>query len=360
MMSAHTDLSPSSPDPQPAPFGDSILACLTALSYRSGDFDTYLTAIVRGVSQLLDSDWSIVTICEGVSGQIVASSLELGQGEDSFSVHGTLAAEVVQSGQLLVVEDSRQGSSDHQLPEGYLGYLGIPLKATDGEVIGTLCSFFQEPRTFVESEIEIVELLAERAATAIENFCLYQQQLQFNEQLVQEVTTCSTDLRLSQEKLIERERLAAIGEFTAMIVHEVRNPLTTIEMGLRYAQKVLQVEAAQQRLALALSESDRLKHLLNEILCYAKPQTLECSKLHISQFLENLLLQIQELPEATDRHIIYVKGFPDVAIMADADKLKQVFLNVFRNALEAIAPQDTVSCLMNHDVNSNRVSIRAG
>jgi signal transduction histidine kinase len=357
-MSAHADLSASAPDPKLTPPAYSILAYLIALSYHSSDLSLYLTEIVRGVSQFLQADWTIATLFEGSSGQIVASSLDLRQGENSFSIHGTLAAEVVQSGRLLMVEDGRQGMRYHQLPKGYLGYLGLPLKISSGEVIGTLCSFFREPRSFTESEIEFVEILAERAATAIENFCLYQQQLQFNEQLIQEVTTCSTHLKRSQEKLIERERLAAIGEFTAMIVHEVRNPLTKIEMGLRYAQKALQTEAAQQRLALALSESDRLKHLLNEILCYAKPQVLQRSQLNIREFLDSLLLQIQELPEATERHISYVKCFPDIEIMADADKLKQVFLNILRNALEAIAPQEIVSCWMDQDVNANRVSIK--
>jgi signal transduction histidine kinase len=305
-MSAHADLSPSAPEPKLAPPANSILAYLIALNYHSSDLSLYLTEIVRGVSQFLQADWTIVTLFEGASGQIVASSLDLRQGENGFSIHGTLAAEVVQSRRLLVIEDSRQGMRYHQLPKGYLGYLGLPLKISSGEAIGTLCSFFREPRSFADSEIEFVESLAERAATAIENFCLYQQQLQFNEQLIQEVTTCSMDLKRSQEKLIEREQLAAIGEFTSMIVHEVRNPLTTIEMGLRYAQKVLQTDAAQQRLALALSESDRLKHLLNELLCYAKPQILQYSRLNICQFIDRVLLQIQELPEAAERHIDYV------------------------------------------------------
>ncbi|WP_245940122.1 GAF domain-containing protein [Stenomitos frigidus] len=203
--------------------------------------------------------------------------------------------------------------------------LGVPLRTTSGAVIGTICSFLREPRPFTESEVKIVELFAERAATAIENFWLYQQQLQFNERLSQEVAACSIDLKLSEEKLIERERLAAIGEFTAMIVHEVRNPLTTIQMGLRYAQKVLHSDADQQRLDLALSESYRLNHLLSEILCYAKPQVLKLIRLDISGFINDLIMQIQDLPEAAERRINYVKGSPDIEVMADSDKLRQVF-----------------------------------
>jgi len=247
------------------------LECLTPLSYGSDDLGAYLTEIVLGVSRLIQSDWTIVTICDGESGQVIASSLNLDQDDAGFSLHGTLAHEVVQSGRSLIIEDACQSSQQHQLPEEYPCYLGVPLKTTRRSVIGTICSCFREPRSFTESEVNIVEVFAERAAVAIENYRLYQQQQQFNQRLSQQVATCSIDLKLSQEKLVEHERLAAIGEFTAMIVHEVRNPLTTIEMGLRHAQKVLHSDADQQRLALALSESHRLERLLSEILCYARP-----------------------------------------------------------------------------------------
>jgi GAF domain-containing protein len=225
----------------------------------------------------------------------------------SFPVHQTLAETVVQSGRSLAIEDSRQDSQATNLAKEYLAYLGIPLRTRNRTVIGTICSFFRFARLFIESEISMVELFAERAATLIENFCLYQQQLRFNERLSQEVAACSTDLKQSQEKLVEREQLAAVGEFTAMIVHEVRNPLTTIEMGLRHAQKVLHSNADQQRLALALDESKRLKQLLNEILSYAKPQVLQCLNLNIGQFFDDLLSQIQDLPEASERYkLLYI------------------------------------------------------
>ncbi len=163
---------------------------------------------------------------------------------------------------------------------------------------------------------------------------------------------------LSEQTLTDRERLADIGEFTAMIVHEVRNPLTTIEMGLQYAQKILHSEADQQRLALALSESHRLKQLLDEILSYAKPQVLQLTKLNIGEFLNDLLIEIQDLPEATERQIFYGRGFRDLEVMADPDKLKQVFLNLFRNAFEAIAPNETVSCSISEGGNAEQVCVQ--
>jgi signal transduction histidine kinase len=334
------------------------LECLLALSYRSGNLDIYLTEIVQGVSRFIQSDWTIVTMQEERLGRVIASNSNSKQADTDFSGYATLIAQVIQSGQLLIIEDFRQGLIYHQLPKEYRCYLAVPLRTANGEAIGSICSFFQEPRSFADSEIKIVELFAERAATAIENDRLYQQQQHFNKQLSQEVTTCSIHLKQSQEKLIERERLAAIGEFTAMIVHEVRNPLTTIQMGLSYAQKVLPSDTDQQRLTLALSEAQRLNHLLSDILCYAKPQILELKKINISKFIHEFLVQVQDLPEAVERYIHYEEGSSKIEVMADTNKLKQVFLNLFRNAFEAIAPHETVSCFIHYEGGLNRVCIK--
>ena len=348
----------SSLDPRSAALSHHVLECLTELSYHAGDLNGYLTELVLGVSRLIQSDWSIVTICEGETGRVVASSLDTGEEDAGFSVHGTLADEVVVSGRSLIIEDSRTQSRVNNLPQEYPCYLGIPLRTSSQEVIGTICSFLREPRPFTDSEVKIVELFAERAATAIENYRLYQQQIRFNQRLAEEVAARTHELQLAQAQLIERERLAAIGEFTATIVHEVRNPLMTIEMGLKYAHKVLNSTADRERLALSLSESDRLKHLLQEILSYAKPQPLQLSRLNISEFLKLLLIQILELPEAIDRQIDFESHLPAGEVMADMNKLKQVFINLFRNACEAIDPYENVRCSIGVEIDSNYVRVQ--
>jgi signal transduction histidine kinase len=321
-----------------------VLECLATLSYRTGDLGGYLREIVHGVSRLICSDWSIVTICEGDTGRVVASSLEMGEGDCGFSVHGTLVDEITQSGRSLVIEDTQKVVRQPKPPEDYRCYLGVPLRTSSGAVIGTICSFLRQPRQFEASEVMTVELFADRAATAIDNYRLYQQQQQFNERLAQEVASCTYDLKISQAALIERERLAAIGEFAAMIVHEVRNPLTTIEMGLNHAKRGMPSASDQERLALSLDESKRLKKLLNEILLYAKPQILNLSRINIVHFLSHLLVQFQDLPAAAERHLELVHTAPEIEVLADIDKLQQVFTNLVQNAFEEIAPHETVRC----------------
>ncbi|MBW4683516.1 MAG: GAF domain-containing protein [Komarekiella atlantica HA4396-MV6] len=332
------------------------MALLSSLNYRTGELSSYLHNIACGVSNLLDVDWSVVTLCQKGFEKVLASSIDMGEGEHVYSLHGSLTGTVIQIGHSLAVEDAKNYPEHGEAPEGYCSYLGIPLRTAQGEVIGTVCSFHQQPREFTLEEIQIAELFAERAATAIDHYHLYQQQCQFNRVLEAEVEKRTAQLRAAQTQLVEQERLAAIGEFAASIVHEIRNPLTTMLMGLRYFQKTILTESAQERLSLALSEAIRLERLLSEILLYAKPQVLQLCELDVNEFIRELLIVIREMPETLERQIEFIPASSVIKILGDKDKLKQVFINIVRNACEAVAAGDIVKWQVNNSL-TNKVCI---
>jgi signal transduction histidine kinase len=330
---------------------------LSSLSYRAGELSPYLKDLTCGVSQLIEIDWSVVTLCQNGFEKVLASNIDLGEGEHVYSLHGLLTGTVIKVGHSLAVEDAIAYPEYGKAPDGYRAYLGIPLRIATGEVIGTVCSFHRQPRAFTKEQIQIVELFAERAATAIDNYHLYQKQQQFNEALEAEVTKRTEELKIAQAKLVEQERLAAIGEFSAMIVHEIRNPLTTMSMGLKYFGKTNLTEPAQERLSLALSEASRLECLLSEILLYAKPQVLRLQELNINEFIDDILVLIREMPEAIDRRIEFIPASATVKIIGDQDKLKQVFINIVRNACEAITSGNIVRWKIDSQSTPNQVII---
>lgn len=334
-----------------------ILELLSALSYRAEALDSYLHQIAVGVSQLLSLDWSVVTFCEADREKIMASSLDLGQGEHIYSLHGTLTNTVVSTGVTLRVSDTQTETKYGQPPSGYRSYLGVPLKTPLGKTIGTICSFCESPRQFSEAELTTVELFAERAAIAIDNYNLYQQQLDFNHALEREVAKATEELLASRAKLIEKEKLAAIGQFASTIVHEIRNPLTTIVMGLKALVRVKLDERNSNRLSLALEESDRLEKLLREILLFAKPQQLESIDLEVKSFLSEILAAMREMPVAKDKEIRLICSLEQVKIAADRNKFKQVIINLVQNALEAIETGETVICRLTKDPGSSSICI---
>lgn len=149
---------------------------------------------------------------------------------------------------------------------------------------------------------------------------------------------------ITERKQTEKalERLAEIGELAAMIVHEVRNPLTTVMMGLQSFQTLDLSDRARLRLELALEEAERLHRLLNEILQYARCQKLEASELEINMLIREMLETIRTMPAAQGRQIEFAPTVP-IWVMGDRDKLKQVFINLVTNACEAVAEGERIT-----------------
>jgi signal transduction histidine kinase len=315
-----------------------LLEVLTTLSYRSNNLNHYLHEIAIAVSQLIESDWSIVTICEGGTGKVLASSQLLSQ-DITFQLHGTVSNVVVQTEQQVILEDVRLYPDHPHPPEEYLSYFGMPLRTMQDEIIGTICSFNRRPRHYPPEAIHTVTLLAERAAVAIDNYRLYQEQQQFNQRLEQEIAIRTAELQAAQAQLVRKEQLAAIGEFAAMIVHELKNPMTTAMMGLERFHNIAATPNDQLRAELSLSEVKRLNRLLSEILLYAKPQVLNRTKLDLNELIPTV---IRSLPEVTARQLCFVPQSTAVEVWGDYDKLQQVFINVIQNACEAVQSDERV------------------
>lgn len=152
-----------------------IVEILAALSYRSGELKPYLERIAIAVSELITVDWSVVTLCQRDEERILASSFNLGEAADqAYSLHQTVTGYVFQTGCPLIVEDTEVCKDHGEVPEGYRSYLGVPLKRSTGDIMGTICSFHKTPRCFDENEVQMMSIFAERAASAIENYQLNQ------------------------------------------------------------------------------------------------------------------------------------------------------------------------------------------
>lgn len=158
------------------------------------------------------------------------------------------------------------------------------------------------------------------------------------DQMYQQVSDAISERKQAEKTL---ERLAEIGELAAMIVHEVRNPLTTVIMGLQSFQTMELSQRYQLRLNLALEEAERLQRLLNEILQYARCQKIDAVELEINALIQNLLETLQTMPTAQGRQIQFTPA-PPVRVLGDPDKLKQVFINLVSNACEAVEAGETI------------------
>ncbi len=143
-------------------------------------------------------------------------------------------------------------------------------------------------------------------------------------------------LKQIQEKLVRSERLSAIGEMASKVVHEMKNPLAGIRFLTELCQRDLPENDQKVKYGKEiLGEINRLNKFLSQFLNLAKPIQLNLRPIEIESFIDNLLFI---LPEIKEKHIKVEKSVtPEIVpIHIDPDQMKQVFLNLILNGIQAM------------------------
>jgi len=146
-----------------------------------------------------------------------------------------------------------------------------------------------------------------------------------------------TEFKDLEKKFYESEKLAAIGQLSAGIAHEVRNPLSSIKMSLQILERRMQPEGNDlERFRIAQREVEHLEELVNDVLIYAKPAVPRKEPSDIRRIIENALALAERL--VTDKNIQVQTDFNNALPLmnVDAVMLEQAFLNIYRNAVDAM------------------------
>lgn len=149
-----------------------------------------------------------------------------------------------------------------------------------------------------------------------------------------------TDYYQLAEQICFRERLATIGQMAAGTAHEIRNPLTSIKGFLQMMGNRLQEKGQWKEkvyVEIMLKELSRINRLVSELMVLSKPKQLNKGFLNIRRIIHEILPIIKS--EATLHNIDVVVDVNSVhppELMGDSEKLKQVFLNLSKNAIEAM------------------------
>ncbi|MDI6743293.1 MAG: ATP-binding protein [Smithella sp.] len=145
-----------------------------------------------------------------------------------------------------------------------------------------------------------------------------------------------TEFKNLEKKLYDSQKLAALGQLSAGIAHEIRNPLSSIKMSLQILIKRMNPEGNDlKRFKIAEKEVDHLETLVNDILAFAKPVEPKKKPVNLSKVLD----QAVDLAEKgiTDKSISVTTNFEEVPpVSLDAAMMTDSFLNVIRNAVEAL------------------------
>ncbi len=182
------------------------------------------------------------------------------------------------------------------------------------------------------SDIHLLTSLANQAALAIDRAQLFREAQDRADELAQ----AYENLKTAEQELLRSERLVTIGQVTAAVAHEIRNPLATIG---GFARAIVRDPGKQIRrnAQIIVEEVDRLEELLRGVLDFSRSERLQLQRAHLQPVLESVVglttrerqrLGIElrwEIPE----------DFPEVDL--DVNQFRQVLFNLVKNAIEAMS-----------------------
>jgi signal transduction histidine kinase len=155
--------------------------------------------------------------------------------------------------------------------------------------------------------------------------------------LMADVTETRSDLARSRTQLASAEKLAAVGKLAASVAHEIRNPLTSIKMWLFSLRRSCgQPQELGEKFDLISEEIGRLESIIRHFLEFSRPPDLKASVQHMPRLLDNTLELLRHRLQQSGVEVER-RDDPNLPpVMADAEQLKQVFINLMENAIEAM------------------------
>jgi PAS domain S-box-containing protein len=159
-----------------------------------------------------------------------------------------------------------------------------------------------------------------------------------NAELEQRVEARTAELRAAQEQLLRKSRLAALGQLTGTVSHELRNPLGALRIAIAAVDKMLPEAppALARTLAIANRSVSRCDEIITDLLEYSRARALDRSDVALDGWLSGILDEIEVPAGVTVSHALDC----GLALAIDPERLWRAVLNVVENACQAMTPED--------------------
>lgn len=322
----------------------SILSALAERVHRSADlgfmYETFLEVTKDlGVYDIM----SLYLVEQDDDGRRAVLKLQKGLSED-YIANASVVPEsegitwrVLKSGEPVYYstasgEDNPLGPAGRRL--GPKAIFSMPMKY-GLQTMGVIHFGSSEKASFDNSDLEIMLSLGNQMGTAIAKVKMLEEA---RERAI-ELESLYTDLKLTQDQLIQSEKLASLGQLVSSIAHEINNPLTPI---LGYSQMLLaqpdiETEKRDRFLQVIHQSADKVRKIVENLLSFARKDKPRREYSDINEILENSI-EFRRY-QLNLENIEVVKNFdPDLPkTMLDSNQIQQVFTNIILNAYHAMA-----------------------
>ena len=182
-------------------------------------------------------------------------------------------------------------------------------------------------------DVALLTRFANQAALALDSAHAHQELIDRAEELAE----ANRQLQEAHERLVAAERLAAVGEITAHVAHEIRTPLAIIGGFARRVQRHAEdADRCKRNADIIVEETDRLENILRNTLDFTRPGHPRLAEHDVAELLEDIRVLAAEVIEAEPINLVI--GCPEdmPPVTVDGDQVKQALLNLVKNAIQAM------------------------
>jgi signal transduction histidine kinase len=246
-----------------------------------------------------------------------------------------IAGYVVQTGKPMVIQDVTKEDRFNDKFDRITGFstksmICVPMMLRNAPVGAIQVINKKSGEPFNRADLELLYAVSQQVAIAIENANLYKRLEESYEMTTQE-------LRITQQKLIRTERLAAMGNLVQGVAHEIRNPVTTIG---GFAQRIKKELGTQERVGkyvdIIIDETNRLENLVRRVREFSEVQNCHLNFEKPESVIQEALKQA--IPLASKQGVKVVQevaaDFPKMKL--DANQMLTALNNLLENAVEAM------------------------
>ena len=271
---------------------------LKAISRSTFNLQTVLHTLVESAARLCEADKATITrqkdgeFYRAESFGFPSEFMDYVRNVPVVPDRGSAIGRALLEGVVVHIPDVK-ADSDYTFTEGqklgdFRAILCVPM-LREGVPIGVLALTRSEPRPFTEKQIELVATFADQAAIAIENVRLFEQV----QERTRELSHSLDELRAAQDRLVQTEKLASLGQLTAGIAHEIKNPLNFVNNFSDVSIDL--IDELQQSLALAELDDDMRAEIteFTNLLCANLDKISQHGK-RANSIVKNMLLHSRE------------------------------------------------------------------